>query len=712
MKKILLLLFVFSAALGLAQPKMNFDLARKVKTTGSSTLLIDVFVKGNIEIIKQLTETAHGKFGYASGNIAVVHVPAGSLSLFVASKSVLRIEAYPPRNKPMNDTMLINNNVIPVHNGAAPLTQAYDGSGVAIGFIDTGIDFTHPDFQDNTGHSRVKFLWDQTQPTAANTPAVYGYGQEWNNLQIDSGLAAAHNDLAYSGHGTHVAGIAAGNGLATGTYKGVAPKADLIFVALDFNSSSPTLITDAVDYIYSKAQLLGEPCVINASLGDYYGSHDGLDLQAQMISSMIDAQTGRAFVSAAGNGGTTPFHVGYTVTADTNFTFFQNSSQVYIPLYADTSAFNNVQFAIGADQLSPTHSFRGRTAFSSITPHLGVLGNDTIYNGSNRIATMITYGDMVNGVYSMEFLITPDSTNYAFRLITTGSGKFDCWTFDVYGNPLPSSAEMPDSMYYKQSDISQTIVGSYNCLDNVISVGNYTNQQAYLDYNNNLYINTATTEGQLHVTSSRGPTRDGRVKPDISAPGDMTVAAVVLSLVPAIVSGFPDALAQGGFHIRDGGTSHSAPGVAGIAALYLQKNPAATATELKNDILCSASQDSFTGSGLPDNNWGYGKANAFGALQGCVHAGVNTQDAKPFSMTVFPNPAYSGNMLNIRPDGLQANQKAELKIYNAVGQLVKTVTINSNTVQLSINLESGIYFCNLISNGNKISSEKLVILQD
>lgn len=709
MKKILPLLFLLFTAFCMAQPKMNFDLAMKVQSP--STQVIPVFVEGNIETIKQLTEAANGRFCYASGTIAVVRIPVNTLASFVANKQVRRIEAYPQHNQPMNDTMLINNNVIAVHNGMAPLPQGYDGSGIVIGFIDTGIDFSHPDFQDSTHHSRIKYLWDQTQPVAPNTPAVYGYGQEWNNLQIDSGQAAAHNDLAYSGHGTHVAGVAAGNGLATGTYRGVAPKADIIMVALDFSSNSPTLITDAVDYIYSRAQALGEPCVINASLGDYYGSHDGRDLQAQLIDNMINAQSGRAFVSAAGNGGNLAFHVGHTVTADTSFTFFQNSSQVYIPLYADTSDLNNVQFAIGADQLSPSHSFRGRTAFSGIASHVGVLGHDTIYNGSNRIATMLTYGDLVNGVYSMEFLITPDSTNYTFRLMTTGSGKFDCWSFDVYSGALPSVATLPDSAFYNYPDTDQTIVGSYNCLDDVISVGNYTNQQAYTDYNGNLYVNTATTEGALHPTSSHGPTRDGRIKPDIAAPGDMTVAAVVLSLVPAIVSGFPDALALGGYHVRDGGTSHAAPGVAGIAALYLQKNPTATASDLKHDLLCSAQQDGFTGSSLPDNSWGYGKANGFGTLVGCTTVGINDVTQNTFTLSVYPNPAYSGDLLTISFPGYNPAKRTQLNIYNAMGCLVKTLTVSNAQMQLDLSPGSGIYFCNLIVDGKKEAAEKLVILQ-
>ena len=707
MRKIILLVFLVASASLSAQQKMNFDLARRVSESGSSAKIIDVFVQGNIEAIKQITERAGGRYGYSADDIAVVHIPANRIADLVSSKSVRRIETYPQRVKPLNDTMLINNNVVPVHAGTAPLPQAYDGSGIVVGFIDTGIDFTHPDFQDSTGKSRIKFLWDQSQPAGPNSP-VFGYGQEWTGAEIDSGLAAAHNDLAFSGHGTHVAGVAVGNGLATGTYKGVAPKADIVMVAYDFGSNSSTLIIDAVDYIYGKAQLLGEPCVINASLGDYYGSHDGYDLQALLVSDMINQQPGRAFVAAAGNGGEIPFHMGYTVTADTSFACFEGSHP-YIPMYADTADMNNIQFAISADQFSPSYSFRGRTNFSNISQHLGILGHDTIYNSNgDRIATMLTYGDQVGGAYSMEFAITPDSAGYIFRLLTTGSGKFDCYTFDVYAGAMPSTAAMHDSALYKPSDTDQTIVGSYNCLDNVISVGNYTNRHSYIDVNGVPYYNTATTTGALHSTSSHGPTRDGRIKPDICSPGDMTVAAVVLSLVPDITANYPDALALGGFHVRDGGTSHSAPSVAGIAALYLQMNPTATATELKQDLLCSARQDSFTGSSLPDNYWGYGKADAFHMLTGCNVTGIE-EPVTTSAISIYPNPSVTGNVLTIATTDLDAKNKNELKIYDVAGKLVSATVLKSNTMQLTVELNAGIYFCNITVNGKNVSSKKLII---
>jgi subtilisin family serine protease len=701
------IILLFSTINVHAQSKLNYDLAKKSRS--QSNELITVFVKGDPGTIKYLTEKVHGSFKYSSGNIAAIKIPASALSTFVADKKIERIEAYPPHFRPMNDTMLVNSKILPVHNGQAPLPQGYDGSGVIVGIIDTGIDFNHADLRDSTGNTRIKFLWDQTQPVAANTPS-YGYGQEWNNTEIDAGLANAEDDVTWLGHGTHVSGVACGNGLAPGNYKGAAPKADIVFVTFDFYSTNPTIMTDAVDYIYNKADSLHMPCVINASLGDYYGSHDGLDLQAQLIKNMIDAKPGRAFVAAAGNAGNVPFHLGYNVTSDTNFTYFNaGGGNVYIQMWADTADFNNVDFAIGADKMSPPYSFRGNLPFSNISSHLGVLQSDTLFNSGNRIGTMQSYGDLIGGVYSMEYYIVPDSTSYNWRLMMTGSGKFDVWSFDVENSGVPSMAIMPDSIFYKYPDLNQTMVSSYQCLDNVITVANYINRRSVVNYDTVLFIDYTKVPGKLHATSSSGPTRDGRIKPDIAAPGDFIMSCSLAAILPGDAITYPDYYDPGAYHTRGGGTSAASPGVAGIAALYLQANPTATGMEVKNAIINCPTLDNFTGTALPDSHWGYGKVNAFGAMTFCGTMGTGSTETKPFLFNVYPNPQNSGSTINISLSEFNAKSKNELKVYNSVGQLVKTVTIKSTAYQFSSELQPGIYFCNLLIDGQVSGSKKLII---
>lgn len=668
----------------------------------------NALVKGDISRIRLIVKQNGGTFRFSSGNIASVNIDPSILKALATDPSVQRIEAHTGKYQPLNDTMLYRNNVVPVHAGQAPLPQSYDGTGVVIGLIDTGIDFTHPDFQDSNGNSRIKYLWDQNLSTAANTPQPYNYGQEWDNLAIDSGAAAAHNDLANWGHGTHVTGIAAGDGSAVNHYKGVAPGADIIVVALNFNGYSQGVV-DAVDYIFSKAQAMGKPCVINASVGDYYGSHDGLDLEAQLINNLVTAQNGRAMVAAVGNAGSIPFHLGYQVNSDTSFTWFSYNTSgpsLYIQLWADTANLNNVSFSIGADQPGPNWSFRGNVPFSTVASHLNVYVNDTLYNNGNRIGIVQTYGQLIGGTYSMEFNIIPDSTTYLWRLMTTGNGSFDVWNFDVVSSGLPTASAFPGIAYYKMPDTMQTMVSSFQCLDNVITVGNYSNRDRHLDYNNNLNIDTTITPGALFYTSSSGPTRDGRIKPDIAASGAYTISCAVLSMVPNFIANAPQVLAQGGYHVTGGGSSAASPIVAGIAALYLQANPNATYSQVKNAIISCARQDQFTGSNLPNNAWGYGKADAFQALVGCT-TGTNESSINP-SLLIYPNPSEGDIIIDLS----MTSNEGTITLYNALGQAIRIYEItNSNSIRIDRKeLDAGLYFCTFSVNGRILRTEKLVLL--
>ena len=129
-------------------------------------------------------------------------------------------------------------------------------------------------------------------------------------------------------------------------------------------------MVDAVNYVYSKAAALGKPCVINASLGNQFGMHDGRDLESQSISALIDARVGQSFVAAAGNEGDYgDVHLAYTVSpTDTNFTMFSPiSGNVFLLIAGDTSDLKDVEFSIGADKMSPIHEFRGDIGFQKVS---------------------------------------------------------------------------------------------------------------------------------------------------------------------------------------------------------------------------------------------------------------------------------------------------------------------------------------------------------
>ncbi len=729
MKKLIHLLalsfIILTSAFGQNLTEANFSLYKfahqnELKNNAS----VEVLIQGDVETIKQLVVSAGGKFEYSAGDISKVTIKLQNIEKITSSKSIERLEITSRNARPLNDTMLKNNNVILVHSGQAPLTQGYDGTGVVVGFIDTGIDFAHGDFRDSLGHSRVKFLWDHN--LTGNPPTGYSYGTEFTNTDIDNGLAAASSDVNncsnYAGHGTHTAGVAVGNGLASNSYKGVAPKADIIMVAMSWCGTDPFSFTDAINYIYTKALAMGKPCVINISLGGLvggvnqtYGSHDGMDLQAQMINNLMNAHTGRAIVAAAGNDGYNPYHLGYTVAPnDTNFTLFTppptfaGNNIINIQLYGSVADMTNLSFSIGADEVTPVYSFRGKIHFSTMFP-LGPLRNDTLFNAGHRIGVMQSIASQpYAGTYKMEFVIQPDSLTYDWRLIVTGSGKFDSWNYGMVSLPLPPPSVMHDSIHYKLPDSKQTICTSFQCLDNVVTVGNYTNRRSYLSCGGIPYTDFSKVPGRIDASSSVGPTRDGRTKPDVVSPGDMTIAAIPLGYYRYVASCCTDNLTVDSLHVRDGGTSAASPSVAGIAALYLQKNPNATAAQVRAAIDGCTTIDAFTGT-VPNNIYGYGKANAFTTLVGCSGLGVENI-VNTNTISIYPNPTTSGSIVTIDISNFKAKDKMELTIYNALGEQVKSITVASSSVQLNNSLPSGVYFCNLMVNGRMVTTKKLVIL--
>lgn len=667
-----------------AQSVFNTEFIKK-NNYNTSSEIIEVLVLSkphtelNFSVIPQI------KLKYQVANIYAISASIQSLLELAKQPNCIRIEYTQHHLKLMDDTALVRNRIQNVHLGLAPLAQSYDGTGVLVGIIDSGCDFTHPDLKDVSGKSRIKFLWDMTKPLAANTPTPFGYGQEWSNSDIDLGLCT-HSDAPNYGHGTASAGIAAGNGLAIGKHEGGAPKADIMVVALDFNKPG-FVIADAVQYLISKAQLLNKPLVINASVGDYYGSHDGTDLEAQLIDNLTANIPGRALVASAGNAGRYKFHVGYNTTAlDTNFTWIKNATTLIgVSEYADTLQIKNVRYTIGVNNTG--FSDLGNIGFKNYNYALNTLKRDTIYHNTNRIGIVESIASINSfGVYELDLTIKPDSISYLWRIEHNGVGRIDSWNFDYLTTGLPTTTQYPRISKFKVADTLQTICSGFQCSDNVITVGNYVNRNQYIDVNN---VSHTTTEvaGEIAQNSSTGPSRRNTVKPDIAASGNTIFASGEATTLANFTTLYPYKIALGGYHIGSGGTSASSPVVAGSAALYFQKNPTATSTQLKQAIINCAYNDVFTTTTLPNYRWGYGKLDAFHMM----NCGVVTNNALPILskeyMKIIPNPFETQTTLSFT----NAEEK-KIYMYNTTGELVFSDSCRTSTyLLLKNNLAAGLY---------------------
>lgn len=666
-----------------AQTKFNTDLIKLITTNLSSKPVnILVLVKPNTEI--SFIEIAEYQIHYKIGNIYALSASPESIKKLSEQQNVLRIEYTEHHLALMDDTSDVRNRINSIKFGLSPLTQAYDGANIVVGIIDSGTDFSHPDFKNTGGNSRIKYLWDMTKPIAANTPTVFGYGQEWTNNDIDLGLCT-HDDTPHFGHGTASSGIAAGNGLAIHKYDGVASKADIIVVALDFARVGFT-IADAVQYIVSKAAILNKPFVINASVGEYYGSHDGTDLEAQIIDGMVTGP-GKCMVASAGNGGSIPFHVGYNINPiDTNFTWIKSpSSAINVSEYADTLQIKNVKYTIGVNNLSFTNL--GNIGFKPYNYGLGITKSDTIYNGTNRIGVVESVASINTfGVYELNIKILPDSLNYLWRIEHNGVGRIDSWNFDYVTTSLPAVGTYPKITKYKIADTTQTIVSSFQCSNEVITVANYVNRNQYIDVNGSVQT-TTETPGEIAASSSVGPSRDNKIKPDVSATGATILASAAMGLIPGLISVAPYVVAQGGYHITAGGTSASSPVVAGLVALYLQKNPTATNQQIKQAIINCAYTDAFVNLPIPNYRWGFGKLDGFKAMTcGVITTNISLLD-KEGRIKLFPNPVEKeANLL------FESNEIKTIKVLNSSGQTILIEKIQSNAYLLNCeNLSPGIY---------------------
>jgi subtilisin family serine protease len=665
---------------GAGQSKFNVAALRKLSSTDTSSYTF--LVKGNVPAIKAAAWQM-GKFNYSAGDIASITLPLNRLEQFSRIPDVRRIELVIPRLQVLDDSSLRKNNILKIHNGALPLPSAYTGKGVLIGIIDTGTDINHPDFKDSTGKTRIEWLWDQ-RLTGGTAPQPYNYGREWSASEIDSGNCT-HDDNFDMSHGTKVAGIAAGNGISAKQYRGIAPEARLISVAVKFNASLP-VISDALDYIVNKASALNMPVAVNISLGDYYGSHDGKDLQAQLMDNMIAGYPGRALIAAAGNAGEYKMHLGYNPGGtDTNFTWIKAASNtINFQVYADSLDFKNVRFAVGA--YNGAYHFKGHVPFNKVDSVLNIIRKDTLKQNNQRIGIIETSSDYFDGVYALDVTIKADSLGLAWSFETTGNGKIDSWNFDYVSANLPSVSQLPRMAKYKLPDSLQTICTGFQCSGNVITVGNYTNRLGYVDASST-FTTFPGTDGDLYPTSSLGPTRTGLVKPEITAGGENIATTGALPVLTWLLQNYPFAVTQDSLHMIFGGTSASAPAVTGLAALYFEKYPTATVQQLKNDIINCAYTDQFTGT-VPNNEWGYGKLDGFGALVCSMPstAGLKTPEQEA-AFKIYPNPATGYLWIE------SAHIPDTYKVTDITGREIMTFDQQNYREQIQLNnLMPGIYF--------------------
>lgn len=423
-----------------------------------------------------------------------------------------------------------------------------DGRGVIVGVVDVeGIDLYHPCFVTNRGRTKLLALWDQRYKPEAGDPvggveqgpgalgAVYrrsAIGLEIAPHQLVRGNVVPHRPFKGS-HGTLTSALAMGNGEDHPEARGVAPGADLIFVNT-FGSGSGALgamteLADAVAFVMNEATAQGKPCVVNVSLGDTLGPHDGTSPIEQFIDELLETE-GRAVVIAAGNAHGARKHATATLDAGQTASFSldvgpRNKERAVIEIWypaAPPGATLSLEIeAPGEGGRSPVVEADGvPRAFEAGTTRVLALSMPRYPGPAGQ--------DAKNGVIRIELLPREPrgellAGKWQFHLRASGAGTaVHAWV---------------DHRYARWDNASDTLtLTTPATARRAIVVGAYDAES-----------------DDAAWFSGRGKDRGGLDRPDLLAPGVSMVGAWAESTVRYIATA--------------GGTSVAAPLVAGAAAL-------------------------------------------------------------------------------------------------------------------------------------------------
>ena len=465
------------------------------------------------------------------------------------------------------------------------------GQGVIIGFIDTGIEYTHPVFVNADGSSRILSIWDQTI-REGEPPEGLLYGTEYKREQINEALQSENPLLVVpstdtEGHGTFLAGIAAGNIEEENDFTGMAPLADIAVVKIKeakehlkgyfciSNTEKAFAENDIMmgcRYLQNVAMRERKPLVICIGVGTSAGNHSG-NLAISRYLNTLAVIPGVAVVSAVGNEGNRQHHIEGSIEKEgayeeREFRVAEGEEGVYMELWGRIPSL----FSIGL--ISPLGSFTEKIPvwYQSVSPITFPL---------ERTTAFVNYELVENNTGSQVIVIrlkNPTSGIWRIRIYNErgGNSSYNMW-MPIEGFVLPET-------FYLEANPNVTICEPANAL-NVLSFTAYDH-----------------TDDAIYINAGRGYTIDNNVKPELAAPG-VNVFGPVLR----------------GRYGRRTGTSVAAAHGAGAAALMLewgileQNQIFIQTTAIENYLIRGAERKENLV--YPNREWGYGTLNIYEALR-------------------------------------------------------------------------------------------------
>ena len=468
------------------------------------------------------------------------------------------------------------------------------GRNVVIGFADTGIDYRNPVFRRQDGSSRILAIWDQTDQTGT-APEGFYYGSEYTREQINEALSLENPLEAVpvtddNGHGTRMASAAAGSAVNDGLdFLGAAPEADIVVVKLkqakqyllDFYlipegvpAYESNDIVLAVKYLNSFAVPFDRPVCICLGIGRSFGDHMANSALSRYLSE-VSSDINRVVVVSGGNEGNTAHHYAGTVTE-------RESEEIELRVGEGTRGFlmeiwGNLPSYFAVKVRSP-----GGEEIPVISSRLEQEVEYSFVYGRSRIRIDYRLNDLATGSeVAVVRLEEPAAGVWTFQLVqeSAGYGAFHMW--------LPIRQFVDGSVEFLRPNPDSTLTAPAYAED-VLGVS------AYNSRNNSFYVN-----------SGRGFALDGRIKPELAAPGvDLSVASGMLRGSTVVASA--------------SGTSLAAAVMSGACAQFLQwcvqdgNYPDINGTSLINFFVRGAARDASQS--YPNRTFGFGKLDVAGVF--------------------------------------------------------------------------------------------------
>ncbi len=677
-------------------PKLQLQLSQARATRSSADASVSAFLRINADDVVDALKKMGVSVRLHVGNVLTASIPVNKVSEVAALPGVTYIEG-PTAAAAQLDKAIPEAHVDLVHSGN-DLPQAYTGKGTVFGVVDAGFDYRQPAYCDADGATRIRRVWEQSYDKGT-APAAYGYGTE---LTTPEQMAEAEGDVTTSSHGSHVVGIAAGRDCGNG-WGGVAPEADIVMVSKKNATTDNVSIAEGVAYAFDYAKANNKPCVVNLSLGTPIGPHDG--------SSIFDALTdslqgeGRIIVGSAGNFGADPIHVATTDGTPISTLVAYKSSLSTLDYGGEIDVWGTKDQAFKV-QLRIVKVSTGEVVDQS--PLIDALTTATtdIYEITTRNAKgAVTVVTEVNPLNSrphayVSLALTSMRAGYGLALYiepASVDSKVHAWADDSY-----VQFNTDDNEGFTKGNTDCTVAEIGGTGKRIITVGAYTTRTSYSPQGSSTVVLDETLGG-ISSFSAAGPLPDGRLKPDVCAPGCVLISCLngnSTSLTSEAIAGYLEQNGHTSYWGYMQGTSMASPFMAGTVALWLEANPTLTPEQLR-DVLDNSCAEGVNPTDTA--HWGRGKLDAWAGLKYILKTqGIQSpvsSSAAPFSVNVD----QSGNL-----EVLFAKSAAHshLRLYNASGMLLRQISVpeSQSVVSLSTaNLPQGTYILQVDGKSVKFS---------